>query len=310
MKKYFTLINIVLTSFGINAQQHIDFIQIKNDLIISNPAAPPDHYLRYGVVNNVSAVYRSQWLNFEDGPKTYGLQYRNMYEPMNISFGLTILKDDTGAISNQNILGNFGYNLILDKERTKFLSFGISAGISQYTVRLSEINFAQNTNLQTGVLNELNVEIGFGTFFTVVDKLYGGVAVPQLFNSNSYSSAEVAINKIPHIIGQLGGYIELNDFILEPFATISTVADAPPNMMGGILFRHTNGFLFGGGFNTAKRPNATVGYTYKTINDRLITTNISYGSRIGNLRNILGNTVELLVVFSWGKSNIIYCPQF
>lgn len=310
MRKHYIIITLAFLSFQLDAQQYVDFIQVKNDLIISNPAAPTDDYLRYGAINSIVAVHKDQWLKFENSPRTYGLQYRNMYEPMNIAVGLTLLKDDTGAISNHNILANFAYTLIFDKAKMNRLSFGFSGGISQYTINLSAINFAQTPNISLDVLNDLSAEIGFGTFFTIINKFYGGIAIPQLWNTKNGDIGEIGINEIPHFIGKLGGYINLRDVIIEPQLNISYQSNVPFNLMGGILLRHNSGIQIGGGFNTVARPNFTIGYTYKTNNDALLTASIAYGDRLDTLRSIVGGTIEAQIIYSWGKSNYVYCPQF
>ena len=291
-------------------QQYVDFLQIKNDLVVANPAAPATEYLRFGLTQSVSVVYKDQWTQFEDSPKTYALQYRMVHEPQNISLGVTILKDDTGAISNHSAQGNFAYNMILDRDRKQILSLGVSAGLAQYRIDLSEINFAQAPILESQLLNRYEAEVGFGAFLTDKDHYFVGLAVPQLLLSGAERLEAVSINKVPHLLLQIGGFIGTRELVLEPQANIAYQRDAPINLMAGIIARHKSGLQLGAGMNSAGRPHASVGYNAQLGQDNVLSCAIAYGDRLDNLRSVLGSTLEFSIHYAWGRSSMVTCPWF
>ncbi len=310
MKKYIYLFLFVLIGGQASAQQYVDFAQLRNDLVISNPAAFSTHYLKFGNTNTVTVAYKDQWTNFENSPKTYGFQYRNVYEPMNISYGITALKDETGAISNFSLAANFAYHLAFDRKKENLLTLGLSGGISQYNIQLSAINFQEVPNVSSDRLSQMSGELNVGAFFTKANKFYVGFSIPQLVQTGSVQSENLGINKTPHYFINGGGYIPVKNFIVEPQVNLSYQSHSPLNFMGGVLLNHESGLMFGFGMNNSGQPNAMVGYTLEMPNSNNLSTSFSYGERLGNLNSILGSSIELNLTYSWGQSKHIYCPRF
>lgn len=295
-----------------SGQQYVDFLNIRNDLVITNPGALSSHYLNFGNTTTISAAYKNQWMGFDASPVTYALQFRQVDEDRNIHYGITLLNDKTGAISNLSALGNIGYQLFFDRKKSKIFSLGFSAGITQYSIDIEEIQFQQSSSVNQNITRKIGAELGIGAFYADTEKFYFGISVPQFFNSTS-SERQLRIDKVPHFFGQTGVYLRAPSLLFEPFVNVSYQTKAPANYMLGINANHSNGLVLGVGYNSARTPSAHFGYRFNVAEKKAPhwTAIISYGDKFASYRNILGSSLELNLSYSIGSgSSNIYCPQF
>jgi type IX secretion system PorP/SprF family membrane protein len=114
----FTTVNAqdapVLT-FDIPAQNNIRY-----NRFLMNPA------FSFVRENNryISLYHRSQWIQFDDSPKVYMLSYNGRFAE-NAGFGIGIYQQNIGVISSFGGVGNYAYNIRLNKDMN--LTLGLNA---------------------------------------------------------------------------------------------------------------------------------------------------------------------------------------
>jgi type IX secretion system PorP/SprF family membrane protein len=207
---------------------------------------------------DVKMSFRSQWAGIEGAPTTYyltahtqlgnrtnvanpskiddkqhafapnGNRY-NRYQKIRPTHGLggMILYDQIGIFSTAEATMSYAYHILLTTD-IKF-SAGISAGISQYSMRGSELRLANPTdNLAANiVITKPIVTAGLWLYST---RFYGGISIAQLAG-NTFDFGINAIQQNPsvrHFFGTAAYKFKLGeDFTLIP-SVLAKVANPLP----------------------------------------------------------------------------------
>ncbi|RSK39853.1 PorP/SprF family type IX secretion system membrane protein [Mangrovimonas spongiae] len=180
MKKlYFTIAFALIILVSAQAQQDPQYTQYMYNMNVINPAyAGSKENLSLGL------LYRSQWVNVPDAPKTATF---SAHSPVgkNVGLGLSIISDKIGPVEENNVYADFSYTLNLGGEHR--LALGMKAGATfqkiglfsdignGYVVDANDEAFSQNTN-------NTHLNIGAG-FFYYTNKYYVSFAVPNMLKS-------------------------------------------------------------------------------------------------------------------------------
>jgi type IX secretion system PorP/SprF family membrane protein len=114
------------------AQQDPLFSQYMFNRLALNPA-----YAGCKQSASFSTLYRHQWTGFDNAPRTFVLSGHTSFSNMRMGAGGYIMYDQAGPLSYLSFAGSYAYRIRL--ARMTYLSFGVSAGLSQYRVDGSEI---------------------------------------------------------------------------------------------------------------------------------------------------------------------------
>ena len=137
--KYSIIILLLLTCFGLQAQQDAQYTQYMYNTMAVNPA-----YAGSRGVFSIAGLHRSQWIGLPGAPVT---QTFNFNTPVSerVGVGLSVVNDRIGNGTNQDtyIDGVFSYSIPTSNKGK--LSFGLKAG-----GHLLDINFNQLQNPATG----------------------------------------------------------------------------------------------------------------------------------------------------------------
>ena len=189
----------------VNAQQESSFSHYMYNHQAVNPG-----YVGAREVANFTSVLRSQWTGIEGAPLTQTLSFSGPVSAKNVGFGLSIINDKIGPLSNTSFNIDLAYHLRLNRNDHR-LAVGLKAGVLNYFLNLDMIN-TFTPNDQAFILDQENnflPNIGFG-FYYYTPKFYLGTAIPQMITYVDYQLER-------HFYLISGGLIEFSEnFMLKP----------------------------------------------------------------------------------------------
>lgn len=213
---------------------------------------------------SVTALHRSQWVDFTGAPMTQTLTLHGPLQFQPIGLGLSVSNDKIGPTNNTSAFANVAYMMkINDKSK---LSFGLSGGINIFQARLSSLQLDQQSDPTfQNVNNRVTPNFGFGMYYSR-ERFYAGVSAPNLIE-NSYSSVKQAdgsesIGKEHrHYFLIAGAVFRLADNLdFKPTTLLKVTAAAPAQMDVTASFIIMQRLLLGAMFRTGDAVGALVGF--------------------------------------------------
>ncbi len=205
MKKLYLFLWISSLTWMVNGQQESSFSHYMYNHQAINPG-----YVGARGVTNFTSVLRSQWTGIDGAPLTQTLSYSGPVSAKNIGFGLSVINDKIGPVSNTSFNIDLAYHLRLNRKDHR-LAVGLKAGMLNYFLNPDMIN-TLTPNDQAFILDQerkLLPNIGFG-FYYYSQKFYLGAAIPQMLAHEAYQLER-------HFYLISGGLVELSDnFMLKP----------------------------------------------------------------------------------------------
>ena len=117
MKKSILLLLIIMslaeTSFG---QQLPIFSQYQEGDHFTNPALLSQGIPKYDTNSSASLVYRNQWTGIKDAPVTALGRFDHFNEDYNMTYGASLIYDQTGPTSFTGIYGKIGYGIEFSRD--------------------------------------------------------------------------------------------------------------------------------------------------------------------------------------------------
>ena len=178
MKKYLLFLIAV---FGLNeaiAQQNPLYSQyLFNDYAV-NPAIG-------GTVNfyDVRSNHRYQWSGIVDAPRTYTLTVHGPMKNRKMGIGGFLFTDHVGPTRRTGL--QFSYSYMLNITKDVKLSFGVSAGLLQWTVDASKIRLRDEGDavISNGLHSSLVPDAKFGLFLYKPNSNPSGLGYKCYFSS-------------------------------------------------------------------------------------------------------------------------------
>lgn len=277
MKKIYLSALVGLLGLGsANAQQDPHYTQYMYNMSVVNPAYA-------GLKENLSLglLHREQWVGIDGAPKTTTF-FGNGRVGKNVGLGLSVISDKIGPVQENNIYGDFSYDLKLAPGHR--LSLGLKAGVTMQKAGLfSDVNgfvpdpndpaFAEDTN-------ESFFNVGAGAFY-YTDKYYIGLSVPN-FMKNTYleKNDRKFGSSVMHMF-LTGGYVfDLSEeWKFKPSTMVILAADSPMSFDLSANFLYNKKLEFGATYrledsfgamvNYAVLPNLRIGYAYDNVTSNL-----------------------------------------
>lgn len=162
---------LLLATLSAQAQQDPLYGLYLNNPLVMNPAYT-------GLTNNlaVNVGYRRQWTSFEGAPNSLNANGAISLLQNKIGAGLQIVQDNIGENKITAVSGLFAYKLNLDR---KVVSFGMSAGLTNYAVSPGKLNLQDPTDPYFPTVSEMAPTLGVGVMLKT-DRYFLGVSVPRL----------------------------------------------------------------------------------------------------------------------------------
>jgi len=267
-----------------------------------NPA-----YAGNRATDNITALYRKQWVAIEGAPATASLSWDKRAEGSNVGYGLQIYNDQLGIENTSGIQAFYSFRLSFEKS---FLSFGLSGGVLNYRAAFSRVITTQSDDpvFQEDV-NGFLPTAGFGMLYAT-DNWYMGLSVPALFETKININESLVDYKANNHFFLTGGYIfKASEMLkLKPSMLLKAVKGAP--------------LEYDFNMNAWIQDILGLGVSYRT-NDALVTMfdiqvsdkfrlGYAYDYTISNLKPFSKGTHELMLryEFTRRKNQRILSPRY
>ncbi|SMO67243.1 PorP/SprF family type IX secretion system membrane protein [Solitalea koreensis] len=229
MKRRSILALLLLLSTVVHAQQDAQFSQYMFNGIYINPA-----YAGYKEQMNLHAFYRSQWTGgLEGNPETFSFVADAPANNNNVGLAVNVLKDQLGAESTLSGYLNYAYRLKVNE--VSRLSFGLGAGLSQYTLDGAKLkpNQAEDPSVPQTMQSVVVPDIRAGLYYNT-DRFYAGLSTDNLIAQYmSYTKDPTILipKKMPHYYLTAGTLIPVSGkILLKPSFMIKEEAKGPTNI--------------------------------------------------------------------------------
>ncbi|MGV3637214.1 MAG: type IX secretion system membrane protein PorP/SprF [Flavobacteriales bacterium] len=301
-----TLVLAVLGCAKLFAQQEVMVSQYMFNQLFLNPAYAGSH-----AYMSSSLLHRSQWLKVEGAPRTSMMAVDAPLMKGKMGAGLSIVHDQIGVSRDLDIAAHYAYHLRLTA--TSKLAFGMRAGLSIYSARLSDLSYwdANDQVFQGDITNKPVGKFGFGLYWYDT-RSYVGVAVPTIYAADK----QIAMNATgviddyftQHFYVNAGHVFTLNEsFDIKPSTMVRYTNAAPleADVNCNVLYRER--IWFGLGYRTG---DAVVGMLEYQVNP-MLRVGYAYDMTTSKLRNYTNGSHEVMLGLDFGKEPIrIKSPRY
>jgi type IX secretion system PorP/SprF family membrane protein len=180
----------------------------------------------------VTALHRSQWVDFTGAPITQTLTMHTPLRSEHIGVGLTVLNDKIGPTNNTALYADFAY--ILKVSSKSKLALGLSGGVNIFKANLNTLDLDQQNDptFLTNINNKVTPNFGFGAYY-YREKFYAGISVPKLleneFAARGLNNENILVAKEQrHYFFIAGALINLTDNLAFKPTTLVKVTMAAP----------------------------------------------------------------------------------
>jgi len=242
------------------AQQAPMFTHYMYNTLSVNPA-----YAGSREALTVTALHRSQWVDFAGSPKTQTLTLHSPIINEHIGVGLAVVNDKIGPTNNTGIVASFAYRMKLTQKSK--LALGLSAGANIFQANLNTLNLDQTNDpvFQNNVNNKTTPNVGFGMYYSR-ERFYAGVSVPSLIENsfsevNQAGSSTLIASEQRHYFFIAGGLIKLgHNLDFKPTTLIKVTAAAPIQADLTASFIVMEKLFLGAMFRTGDAVGGLIGY--------------------------------------------------
>lgn len=284
------------------AQQEPMYSQYMFNMIQINPA-----YAGNRGTNQLTGLYRNQWLGLEGAPTTMSLSWDIRSHYSNVGYGLQLYKDQLGIETTTGFQSYYSYKIQFEKSN---LAFGLSVGVLNYRANLTDVetftggdpSFAEN-------VNNMLPTAGFGMLYAT-ENWYAGFSMPALLNSKIYTeNFKIELNKYNHYFLTAGYIFGISEAVkLKPSFLMKAVKGSP--------------FQFDLNINAWIQNNFGVGVSYR-IGDALVSMfelqvtpefgiGYAYDYTLTNIKTFSKGTHELMLRYEFGnkRNQKVLSPRY
>ena len=276
MSKTFKRIAIVLvstlTSLTIHAQQDPMYTHYMDNTLVINPG-----YAGSRDALTVTALHRSQWVDFKGAPKTQTITMHAPLKNQHLGVGLSVMNDKIGPSNNTSVVGDFAYRMQLTTKSK--LALGLSAGAHIFQANLSSLQLDQQSDpvFQNNIYNHVTPNLGFGAYYSR-ERFYAGISAPDLIQNkysvvNQINGSTLTATEQRHYFFIAGTVLHITDNLdFKPTTLIKVTSAAPiqadltasfiimKRLLVGAMFRTGDAFGALVGFNITDQFH--IGYSY------------------------------------------------
>ena len=227
LRKIILPVILILGYINGNAQQYAMFTHYMYNTIVINPA-----YAGSRDALTVTALVRSQWVDFKGAPLTQTLTVQSPLRDKRFGVGFSALNDKIGPINNTSLFLDFSYIMKLT-EKSK-LALGVSAGANIFQANLNTLLLDEQNDpvFRNNINNRVTPNFGFGAYYTL-GQFYAGISVPDLLENN-YSVVDLSngnqlmAKEQRHYFAIAGAIIKITDnFAFKPSTLIKVTSAVP-----------------------------------------------------------------------------------
>ncbi|PPL00294.1 PorP/SprF family type IX secretion system membrane protein [Parapedobacter indicus] len=332
------IIKSVVFAIGISAawkahaQQNIQFTQYIFNSMSVNPA-----YTGYKEEWFGQLGLRSQWVGLEGAPQTGLLSIDGVADPINKrhGVGMQITADRLGPQSATSAYANYAFRLRLNEEDTQRLSFGVAAGVTQYSLDGSLLDPVEGGDqvLPAGKISNWVPDVRFGVYY-YNPKWYAGVSVMDLLSGDQSNNifrwdntTTDNIRRKRHLYFIGGALFDLSKGLkLRPSLLVKEDFNGPTSLDLNAMFIFGDRFWLGAGWRTGvtvfeREYNRVSGNSLNGRNSFSAITQIyvtdvlrigySYDHIVSRLSNVQNGSHEITLGITFGpKAQRVLSPRF
>ena len=330
--KSMMLVMGICMSWNTYAQQNIQFTQYMFNSMSVNPA-----YTGYKEEWFGQLGLRSQWVNLEGAPQTGLLSIDGIVDPVNKrhGIGMQIIADKLGPQAATSAYANYAFRLRLNEEDTQRLSFGIGAGVTQYSLDGAMLDPIEGGDqvLPAGKISNWVPDIRFGVYY-YNPKWYAGVSVMDLLSGDQSNNifrwdntTTDNIRRKRHLYFIGGALFNLSKGLdLRPSLLVKEDFKGPTSVDLNAMFIFGQRFWLGAGWRTGvsvfkREYNRVSGNSlngrnsFSAITQLYVTNTLrigySYDHVVSSLANVQNGSHEITLGVTFGKkAQRVLSPRF
>ncbi len=295
-RKMFLL--LLLFPFAAIAQQLPHYSQYMINDYVMNPAIGGKNNYFEGISAN-----RYQWIGITDAPRTYILSMNGPMKYDHMGIGGQLFTDIVGPTRRTGFNLSYAYHAPLT-EKIK-LSFGLSAGLTQFMVDGQKINLhdAGDLIITNALQSVLTPDFSAG-FYLYSERFWVGASIMQI-QGNKLKFFDYMANTesmmTRHFYGMLGYRQPLgDDFVLEPSALLKFAQPVPFQFDLGLRAIYKEKFWLGGSYRNRDAIAIYTGYIFREN----LMIGYSYDMTITDLGNYSSGTHELVFGVKFNRKGI------
>ena len=242
---------------AVHGQQNVQFTQYIFNSLSVNPA-----YAGYKEELFGQLAVRSQWVDLEGAPQTGAVSLDGLLDlhgARRHGAGVQIMADQLGPQTATSAYLNYAYRLRLDREDTQRLSFGVGAGVTQYSLDGTMIRVLDEGDnvLPNGKISSFVPDVRVGIYYHNA-KWYAGASMMDLlggeqgnnpFRWDNTTTDHIRRKRHLYVIG--GMLVHLNeDVILRPSVLYKDDFTGPSSLDINAMVIFSDRVWIGGGVRT------------------------------------------------------------
>jgi type IX secretion system PorP/SprF family membrane protein len=196
---------------------------------------------------SIAFAYRKQWASIEGAPTIVNLSLQAP-ATKRVSFGLNVLQDTRGMLSNTGLLVSMSYNIPVADQT--FIRFGISGGGSWNKLDMDKLD-GFSDNAIGNILSNNSYLLGNAGISVHAKSFHGGISLPLLFEPAYVSTDVFSITEVKpfqafilHVSNRF--YFNNNKNVFEPYLLYRVNTGLPSQVeFAGVL--HLNHVVYVGG---------------------------------------------------------------
>ncbi|WP_079716984.1 PorP/SprF family type IX secretion system membrane protein [Parapedobacter luteus] len=243
--------------FAVRSQQNIQFTQYIFNSMSINPA-----YAGYKEEWFGQLGMRSQWVGLDGAPQTALLSVDGLLDGLGYKrhgLGLQLSADGLGPQSANSAYVNYAFRLRLNDEDTQRLSFGLGAGVTQYSLDGTLLDPVSSGDpvVPPNRISNFIPDIRFGVYY-YNPRWYAGISVMDLLSGDQSNNifrwdntTTDNIRRRRHIYFMGGALLNLGGGTrLRPSLLLKEDFKGPTSLDLNAMFVFGDRFWIGGGWRT------------------------------------------------------------
>jgi type IX secretion system PorP/SprF family membrane protein len=306
IKRFAVLAMLICGGLSLKAQQDPQFSQYMFNPLSVNPA-----YAGSRGMMNGALVYRQQWISFPGAPNTQALTINTPLRKGKVGLGAEILRDEIGPKTSLGAYLDYAYRIPLGKGK---LAFGLGAGILNYRINWSVIEYRDQQDVYAQLANEAHNLPDFkaGVFFNNKN-FYTGISITHLnraqygqFIADSITATAQLRRHSFFTIGR--AFMVGSNWTLNPsLMARGVVGTALVSIDFNFNVRYKEAIWFGASFRSEGDLIIMAQYN---ISEKL-KVGYSYDTTFGRMKGYHGGTHEIMLGFDLNLFNSeVMSPRF
>jgi len=209
-------------------QQTVQFSQYIFNGLAVNPA-----YAGYKEDWTLNLSSRLQWTGIDGAPKTSTISADGLTRNNNIGLGGIVTSDRLGPQNTSSLYFNYAYRLQIDEDNTRRISFGLAAGLVQYSLDGSKFNATDvgDGAVPSGYESKLTPDFRLGVYYYTPSYYWGASVLNVLSGATSFVDNPAVIRETRHVYLTAGALFGLTDNIdIKPSVMFKEDFKSPTNL--------------------------------------------------------------------------------